>query len=359
MIKPLAIFIAFIAISCVRIGVADGQLQTTCNPALFKDYSTGTKTADETFAVLDIVDQDNFAEFQKAFSGNINIPIYGVPVSFGASYSSFDQQRAQLHKQYQTNYASKAAQGWLDIRFSTKGSSLYMQCLEAYVKTAHGIHLWVKDVSPQSAVVYLQWNPPPGLGAVEAVVTAQGAADWMNKNITLQPNAATNFLINRAAYNGEVSILVNAGGYPDDVTIKSGPTPSQYTPCEEVVNLWYCENGGLITRSETACDDASSWGHWGPPHPIKLCKTSGSSAETIYVCSKGGIGTNPAFCKYIGGDPNASPPLSLRGADSTCARPQLFLKCENGGAMGTSGNFCLPQYKSWGQPQPISLCTVE
>jgi Na+-translocating ferredoxin:NAD+ oxidoreductase RnfE subunit len=92
MTKPLAIFVAFIAISCFRIGEAESQLQTACNPELFKDYSTGIKTAEETFAVLDIIDNDNFSAFKQHFSGDITIPIYGVPVDFGASYSSFDQK---------------------------------------------------------------------------------------------------------------------------------------------------------------------------------------------------------------------------------------------------------------------------
>jgi hypothetical protein len=100
----------FVIWSSTHLAVA--QQQVACDPALFKDYSTGFKTEEETFALIDIVDSSNFNSFKQDFSGNVTIPIYGVPVDFGASYSSFNQQRDNLHKLYQTNYNSRAAQAW-------------------------------------------------------------------------------------------------------------------------------------------------------------------------------------------------------------------------------------------------------
>jgi hypothetical protein len=141
------------------------------------------------------------------------------------------------------------------------------------------------------------------------------------------------------------------------------PTPLAL-PCKEAAQLWSCHNGGLLTTSWTACDDASTWGPWGPPDPIKICKGSGSLARTFYVCSKGGIGTSPHFCEYVGGE-SSSITLELRVVDSTCARPQVFFRCDNGGAMGTSGNFCyypkgsLGSNKDWGPITTIALCTAE
>jgi hypothetical protein len=124
--------------------------------------------------------------------------------------------------------------------------------------------------------------------------------------------------------------------------------------CDDFATLWSCQNGGLLSTSGTTCDDAS-WGAWGPPSPIKVCKGTASLATTFYFCSKGGIGTSPNFCEYVGG--HATSTLALRTVDNTCARPQTFFSCVNGGAVGTSGNFCY--YKNWGPTFPIALCTAE
>jgi hypothetical protein len=194
----------------------------------------------------------------------------------------------------------------------------------------------------------------------------------------LNPNISYTMICNRASVNdlkdafmmlgqellaapATVVVETDPGSITFDFPKIPKPSPALSTtsalPCEDSVNLSFCENGGLLTASGTACDDDASWGHWGQPHPIKICEASGSLAMTFYLCSKGGIGTSPNFCNYIHG--SISSTLPLRGADSTCAQPQVFFACVNGGAMGTSGNFCY--YKNWGElgTMPIRLCTTE
>jgi hypothetical protein len=124
-------------------------------------------------------------------------------------------------------------------QYSAKSGSAYAKCLDAYVRTTSGIHLWIKDITPQSATVYLQWTNPPGVGDVQTAVTAQGVTGWTNKNINLQPNAAVTFLINRAP-NSEVRVLANGGGFATDVFI---PQPISIVRLKKTPSLSGLRNG--------------------------------------------------------------------------------------------------------------------
>jgi len=218
---------------------------------------------------------------------------------------------------------------------------------------------------------------PPRLKA-----TCQGTLDTAAKqHEVLSPNISYTMICNRPSVNDSKDAFMMLGqeilAAPTTIVVETDPGPITFdfpkipkpsptlstasVPCQESVNLYYCENGGLLTATGTACDDDASWGHWGQPHPIKICKASGSLAMTFYLCSKGGIGTSQNFCNYIHG--SISSTLPLRVADSTCARPQTFFACVNGGATGTSGNFCYypigVDRQNWSElgTKPISLCT--
>src|SRR5262249_46482037 len=140
-----------------------------------------------------------------------------------ASYDSFKDTRNRVFTEHQFSSSSQRSMQWLNIYFSSSGETAYAKCLDAYVKTNKGIRLWAKDVSATGATVYVEWIPPAGLGSVSALVTAQGALQWQNKNLTLASNAAPNFAVRRDP-NKELRIQVNVPqGYADDLTIPPDP----------------------------------------------------------------------------------------------------------------------------------------
>jgi hypothetical protein len=130
--------------------------------------------------------------------------------------------------EHQFNSSSNTSLQWLNIYFSATGGTAYARCLDAYIRTTAGIHLWAKDVSATGATVYVQWVPPPGLGNVTAKVTAQGIPDWQDLDLLLAPMASINFAVKRQP-NMEARIQINAANaYPDDLTIP--PDPKIATP---------------------------------------------------------------------------------------------------------------------------------
>jgi hypothetical protein len=223
--------LAFLVITGYAAAVAASQQDTVCNPELFKDYSTGSKMSEESLAVLETVDSSNFDSFKQNFSANIIIPIYDTPVDFGATYGSLDEKRKSLRTVYKRNFDAKSAHAWLNIYFSENGTSSYAKCLDAYNKNTHGLHIWVKNLTPDGATVYLQWNNPPGLGKVRAVVAADGVKGWRDMYVDLEPNADRNFHVNRPS-DAPVTVRANTiQGYSDDVmipaTIKVVPPPQE------------------------------------------------------------------------------------------------------------------------------------
>ena len=87
-----------IIIGALVIGPRDTSAQqsslgTECNPKLFQELDTGKRSLEETLATIEQVDESNFRELKKDASGNVTIPVKGVPVNFGATYESFETLR--------------------------------------------------------------------------------------------------------------------------------------------------------------------------------------------------------------------------------------------------------------------------
>jgi hypothetical protein len=108
-----------------------------CDAVLARDYydqSTDTKTM---FSLLRLVVDQNFDQFKQKFTGNIIIPIDGVPVDFGSSWSSFHEKREQYINQLNINFSDEthqtvavssvphdAREFWLKCKIEDKPGSL-------------------------------------------------------------------------------------------------------------------------------------------------------------------------------------------------------------------------------------------
>jgi hypothetical protein len=334
-------------------------------------------------------------EFQGQLSGQ-----YMFGVGSGQGGFSDDQVQAIGQAMCDENYSQAKAATQHDqfSRVLDQGAlDLLKHCGD---RTTAGLssNITPRSDTPNIVTIQATYSPPPGVPGrnrfsglqitsepnppSSAAVICDGTlftAAKQNEEIT--PNLPYTMTCDRRSVKGPEEAFMTAGGklllaaatrivvdttlgpiiydFPEIPKASPPLSDASTVPCEVSATLWACKDGGLLTAFGTACDDPSSWGNWKGPdtdHPINVCQASesGPLAVPFYLCSKGGIGSSPNFCDiYIHGSSWA---FSLRAADSTCAHPQTFITCVNGGAMGTSGNFC--GYKKWSElgTNAISLC---
>ena len=138
-------------------GIVSAQVDSLgieCNPRLFQELDTGKYDLKESLAIIYQVDENNFHELKRDASGNVTIPVEGVPVNFGATYKSFETTRNELHGKYASNYGKSEYEEWLHTRISGE----YARCVEGYVKThgGPGLYLTASDPTNTRAIAYEQ-----------------------------------------------------------------------------------------------------------------------------------------------------------------------------------------------------------
>jgi hypothetical protein len=242
------------------LGAAHAE-QSGCDPSLFKDYDAQRSSTVETFAILDIIDESNFSQFRQKFTGNVVIPIDGVPVDFGTSYSSFNQKRSDLHRRYQSNYSKQESQASLRIKFSAESSSSYRACLDAFVRTQVGLHLWANHVSDDGVTVVVKFTSPPGdARSLDIAITRSGSP---SQSFTLLSNGSRAIPMTKSAAQ-EVRIVANGGGYHDDLFIPKKMTIKRVEPRH--VQMCSCTGqGGVLGVVLWQPKGTLGGGLWKPP----------------------------------------------------------------------------------------------
>jgi hypothetical protein len=235
---------------------------------------------------------------------NATIPIYEVMVGFGFSENSstfktdYDtlcsQQDAFLTSDQRSSEKIRVANGNLtkEFRKCVEGKQ-FSAWLEPTDTKQFQIIVQYRPTSkiPYDVVDTLKYDPaighcdrpPPTIGSGGLTINCSRKDDKVAFQVALNTQEGTAQLIFPA---------------------KQEVPPVSERPCGGSVPLWRCDNGGLLSTFKTVCTD-TAWGQhgsWGPPTQINFCKAGGFSARrTFYVCSKGGIGTSPHFCDYVGG----------------------------------------------------------
>jgi hypothetical protein len=259
---------------------ANGVLahETKCDPSLFKDSSASVLNIEETFALLDTVDQNNFESFKEAYNGNAIVPIDGVPVSFGADYKSFRQKRDELHKKYNLNYHVKQSRAATELKFSVLSNSAYQKCLETYANTQSGVHLSATDISPSGVTVIFKWKNPPGdHRSARVQVTAIGAVGDYPRTINLVSDGSSSQIFGRNPQS-ELRISANWQGYHDELLI---PVIAQI-PAKPALEICSCRLPNGITM-------------WGPKG--EFCGGQGDGAYGTYSTD---CRVNVEICNCIG-----------------------------------------------------------
>jgi hypothetical protein len=131
--------------------------RTQCDPQLFQDFKSDTTSDATTLSTLKIVNQSNFEEFRKNFGESVVIPIYGVPVDFGATWSSFEQKRNEYFSKNKMDYDERHAKNFLEYRFSDNSTRAYLKCIEAQVLSSKGLHLAWANAGGATPILIVTW----------------------------------------------------------------------------------------------------------------------------------------------------------------------------------------------------------
>jgi hypothetical protein len=202
---------------------------------MFKDFDLNQSSISVKLAIIDNVDQSNFEELRKKFSGNIIIPIGGTPIDFGATYESFDQRRSSLHEEYRSNYSKEESRYSLRIRFSSESGSAYRACLDTYERGLPGLHLSAKNVTDEDLTVVLKYVPGPhDPGSITVAVTGDGLN--APQQITLLSNQSRPFAVRRLP-DKNLRLYAYSTGYDDDIFIPKPMKITRVTPSHNPIQV--------------------------------------------------------------------------------------------------------------------------
>jgi hypothetical protein len=111
-----------------------------CDAALTRDYYNQVTDTKTTISLLKLIDESHFSDFKQKFSGNVIIPLDGVPVDFGADWSSYKQAVDRYASQLNINYSNEeyesiatssvpepARKDWLACKIITTPGSLFLE----------------------------------------------------------------------------------------------------------------------------------------------------------------------------------------------------------------------------------------
>jgi hypothetical protein len=206
-----------------------------------------------------------------------------VPVSFGATYGSFDTKRREVFRQYNYNYNSEYAQASLEITFSTNSTSAYRACLDAL--TYLGVHMYAVDLNSDGVTILLRYRAPPKLiGDLDVDVEVSNPTSKSLTKLTVTMNGERRFSL--ARQSSSTRIIANGGGYSASLLIPPPPPPE---PPQQPTFVYYQSKNTEMA----ACNDNTANGYyWHVARKLQNWGISGPSATnpTIASCDASHLG---------------------------------------------------------------------
>ena len=208
------------ALCCMTALSQAAAQNSTCDPALFKDFKNETSSLAEALAFLQTIDQSNVDNLKDERSGKITLPIEGVPVDFGANWDSFKEKRSHLLNQNQQNYSINEAHALLEQKFSVESTSAYRACLEANARDQIGIHLITTGITDDGLTLTVTYVPSPGTaGTLAVALNINGEL----KSVDVASNGKVGVELARDPRKN-LRIVANGSGFSDNLLIVRVPT---------------------------------------------------------------------------------------------------------------------------------------
>jgi hypothetical protein len=114
----------------------------------------------------------------------VNAIIYGVPV--GASYDDFHQRADQEARSYQASLTNDQARNIMWTGLDPNSSTPYTACINAYVFTSRGLHLYVTSATDSDIALKVTWTPTGKLehNTIKLKWTDPSVSNTLPKSIT-------------------------------------------------------------------------------------------------------------------------------------------------------------------------------
>jgi hypothetical protein len=213
-----------------------------CDPKLFQDYKSDVTNDNVTLSVLKIVSEKTFDQFKSNFGANIVIPLFGIPIDFGATWASFNQKRTEVFQKYKLNYNEQRARDYVEFKFSDNGTRAYVKCIEGTVLKQRGLHLAWGDTGNQSPTLIITWFDTPQPHPPERTVNLKIASGrtTTNSRVNIFSGGRQTLLIPRDS-KLDTTVAGNIRGVdsaeatmPADPVVIPPEKPIAYTPIYRV-----------------------------------------------------------------------------------------------------------------------------
>lgn len=235
MLRRVAV-VAVASLSPVWASALTSGSDLNCDADAFKEYSWEKSDLSESLSILDIVNESNFSSMKKDASGNVTIPIYGVPVNFGATYSSFDTTRNELFKQYSFQSNKISSREYVHYRFSGESTAAYGACVQGKIDLSKGLHLVISNATERTFNVSVV-NNTGGTRALPSEVEVKSGKTSKITKIAGGIAPGSRFPLNSFTRDPEADLTISLKmGFPvvDGDTAFIPATPKSSPPMKEL-----------------------------------------------------------------------------------------------------------------------------
>lgn len=115
----------------------------------------------------------DFTTHQQAIDAGISIgvPVYGIPVQFGGTFSKQQKDEwKRTHQEYKNETMTLSQKYNAILKFASPDIlESWNKCIY-YTRTKVGLYGWIESISSKSAVLHVSWNPIAGDRGVAPIV---------------------------------------------------------------------------------------------------------------------------------------------------------------------------------------------
>jgi hypothetical protein len=203
---------------CLHAYPALAESPSTCDPAAFKDFSHGTYSDEETFSLLSLVDKTNFNSLKDNFGGNITIPIGGVPIPFGADFSTFSTTLQTEKTEHRFFADKKDSREYIAYKFSDAGLDAYKKCL----REKSGLDIQIIEPTERSFSLAVDLHDPSNHPErIDITVTREDGSTPQKWRVRVDPNGG---VVRPFQRNPQVGIRIDANLIENDGAVRKHET---------------------------------------------------------------------------------------------------------------------------------------
>lgn len=155
-----------------------------CVAGLLPNVTISTSSQQLDMAILKVIDEKTFRDFQRGGSGAAKFPIKAVPIEANGNYQEWDRKRREYLEVNRFNLSYDEAFLLVRREIPEVAYAAYKDCL-VRGSNAPGIHIFIDDYTDKEAFVTIKWTPPPDvtgtLGPTTVTVEASGTSPEMAK----------------------------------------------------------------------------------------------------------------------------------------------------------------------------------